>query len=171
VQDKGQRFIDIFTLLMGVLLGTFVGTVFLLRMMFVDYGAAMEYSNPEIQAAVAERLAPVGEVVLLGDAALNVPPPAPAPARVATTLSGPQVYNEACYLCHAAPGIGGAPVIGDQAAWADRVGQGIDTLAQHAIEGYQGGTGVMPAKGGRLDLSDDEVRAGVQFMLDELTAE
>jgi len=169
VQEKGQRQLDVFALVMGIVLGAVVGLGFMLRMTVLEQSASMAYNDPEMQAEAAARLAPVGEVVLLGDAALAAaPPPPPAPARVATTLSGPQVYNEACYLCHAAPGVGGAPVFGDQAAWANRVTQGIDVLTEHVINGFQGGTGVMPPKGGRLDLSDDEVRSAVQFMLDEV---
>jgi cytochrome c5 len=83
-------------------------------------------------------------------------------------LSGPQVYNEACYLCHAAPGVGGAPVLGEVAAWSERASQGIDLLSDHAVNGFQGSTGFMPAKGGRVDLSDGEIRSAVEYMLEQL---
>jgi len=46
-------------------------------------------------------------------------------------------------------------------AWEDRLGQGRDTLVQHAINGI----GTMPAKGGRSDLSDEQVAASVDYML------
>jgi cytochrome c5 len=88
------------------------------------------------------------------------------PEPVAAALSGPQVYNAACLACHTA-GVGGAPVIGDAAAWAPRIAQGVEVLKQHAIEGYTGSTGFMPAKGGRMDLSDDEIAAAVDYMVDE----
>ena len=122
--------------------------------------------------AVAERLAPIGEVMLLGDEALaasaaNVVAPAP----VETTLSGPQVFNEACYLCHSPPGVPGAPVIGDPAIWEQRVEQGRSVLYDHAVNGYQGEAGFMPAKGGRVDLSDAEVRSAVDYMLEQLDLE
>ena len=54
---------------------------------------------------------------------------------------------------------------GDMAAWAPRIAQGQATLEKHAIGGFQGSTGVMPAKGGRMDLSDDAVRAAVEHMV------
>ena len=60
----------------------------------------------------------------------------------------------------------GAPKFGDAAAWADRISKGIDTLTEHAINGFQGSAGFMPPKGGRADLSDDAVKAGVQYMVD-----
>jgi cytochrome c5 len=64
--------------------------------------------------------------------------------------------------------VAGAPVIGDADAWADRVAQGIDTLTEHALNGFQGNSGFMPAKGGRLDFADEEVIAAMRYMLDQL---
>lgn len=172
MQEQGQRFVDIFMLAMGILLGLVVGLIFMVNLTVIERHSALAFDDPEVESEIAARLAPVGDVILLGDEALAAaPPPPPAPARAETTLSGPQVYNEACYLCHAAPGVAGAPVIGDTEAWAARIPQGIDTLNDHAINGFQGSTGVMPAKGGRVDLSDQEVRDAVQFMLDELGGE
>ena len=91
---------------------------------------------------------------------------APAAEPVETMLSGPQVYNEACLVCHGS-GIGGAPVLNDSAAWEARIAQGTDVLYQHAIEGFTGDSGFMPAKGARMDLSDDEVKAAVDYMVEE----
>ena len=122
----------------------------------------------EYQAAVVSRIAPVGQVYLPGDekdASAPVVETATEPEPVAAALSGPQVYNTACLACHST-GVGGAPVVGDAAQWADRIAQGDDVLKQHAIEGFTG-TGFMPAKGGRLDLSDDEVSAAVDYMIGE----
>ncbi len=85
------------------------------------------------------------------------------PTEAAT---GEAVYNKVCKLCHAV-GIAGAPKPGDKAGWQSRMAQGMETLVSHAIEGYQGSTGVMPAKGGNPSLSDDEVAAAVAFMVDK----
>jgi cytochrome c5 len=82
-------------------------------------------------------------------------------------MSGPQVYNSACLACHGA-GIGGAPVVGDSAQWVERIAQGSDTLTAHAIQGYSGSAGYMPPKGGRMDLSDAEVEAAVDYMVSEV---
>jgi cytochrome c len=81
-------------------------------------------------------------------------------------MTGPQVYNSACVACHAS-GAAGAPVMGDQAAWAPRIDKGMEVLKQHAIEGFQGETGIMPPKGGRTDLSDEAVIAGVEYMVEQ----
>jgi cytochrome c5 len=122
----------------------------------------------EYQIAVAERIAPVGQVYLPGEeqeAAAPVVEATTEPEPVAAALTGPQVYNTACIACHGT-GVGGAPVVGDAAQWTDRVAQGADVLKQHAIEGFTG-VGFMPAKGGRLDLSDEEVAMAVDYMVDE----
>jgi cytochrome c5 len=86
----------------------------------------------------------------------------------AAPLTGPQVYNAVCIACHAPPGVGGAPALGDGEAWASRIALGADTLIDHALHGYSGDKGVMPRKGGRLDLSDEEIIAAVEYMLEQV---
>ena len=123
----------------------------------------------EYQAVVAERIRPVGQVYLPGEeheADAPVVAAAEEPEPVAATMSGPQVYNSACLACHGA-GIGGAPILGDVGQWESRIAQGIDVLKQHAIQGYTGSVGYMPPKGGRMDLSDDEIAGAVDYMVDE----
>ena len=79
---------------------------------------------------------------------------------------GESVYQTTCAVCHGA-GIAGSPVVGDVDDWADRLEQGFETLVKHALEGYTGSTGLMPAKGGNPALSDEAVTAAVQFMVDQ----
>ena len=67
-------------------------------------------------------------------------------------------------LCHGM-GLAGAPKVGDAAQWTARTAKGPDALYANAINGYQGSAGMMPAKGGRMDLSDDAVRAAVDYMV------
>ena len=55
----------------------------------------------------------------------------------------------------------GAPKVGDKGAWGPRIAQGKDTLYNHAIHGFNGKTGVMPAKGGRADWPDDLIKQAV----------
>ena len=86
--------------------------------------------------------------------------------EVATAVDGQQVYNAGCVACHGA-GIAGAPRVGDTGAWTDRIAAGLDTLVAHAIDGFQGSQGMMPAKGGNPSLSDEEVRAVVEYMVAE----
>lgn len=86
-----------------------------------------------------------------------------APAPVAVNELGKSVYGKACALCHAA-GVAGAPKPGDKEDWAPRIAQGDDVLYTHAIEGYTGSKGAMPARGGNASLTDEEVKAAVDFM-------
>jgi cytochrome c5 len=77
---------------------------------------------------------------------------------------GPALYEAVCHTCHAT-GLVGAPKFGDRAAWAPRIAKGKATLYEHALKGYTGTAGVMPAKGGRTDLTDDLIKAGVDYLV------
>jgi len=74
-----------------------------------------------------------------------------------------QVYNTSCAACHNS-GAAGAPMITDAAAWDARIGQGVDVLVEHAINGF----GVMPARGGNQSLSDADIRGAVAYMLEQI---
>lgn len=106
--------------------------------------------------------------------AAPAPATAPAPAPVAQVAAaaasganpdaGKSVYNKVCAMCHAAA-VAGAPKPGDKADWAPRIAQGKDTLYKHAIEGFNGAKGAMPARGGSTSLSDDDVKSAVDYMV------
>lgn len=123
----------------------------------------------DFQASADERIRPLSQYYLPGEehgAAEPVVEHAAPVTPVATLLTGPQVYNEACIACHGT-GIGGAPKFGDVGAWGPRIAQGIGILREHAINGYQGSTGYMPPKGARVDLSDKEIDDAVDYMVGE----
>lgn len=168
--NQDQRFFDGFMLIAGILVGVGVGLIFMVSMTFIETQGEFALDDPTVQAAINGRIEPVGNIVLLGSAELAAAATAPVvnPVPVAEVRTGPQVYNEACIVCHAPPGVAGAPVLGDAAAWAGRVEQGTEMLNDHVLNGFQGNTGVMPPKGGRLDFSDEEVIAAMQYMLDQL---
>lgn len=112
----------------------------------------------ESKKSVEQRIKPVGEIVKFDGA-----PPPVAAAVTAVALkakSGEEVYNGACVACHGA-GVAGAPKMGDKGVWAPRIAQGVNTLYEHAIKGFK----TMPAKGGQVALSDDEVKAAVDFQV------
>ena len=75
---------------------------------------------------------------------------------------GKAVYDKTCFACHA-QSVAGSPKIGDKAAWAPRIRQGIDTLMQSVLKGK----GAMPPKGGNPSLSDAEVKAAVEFLVSQ----
>ena len=79
--------------------------------------------------------------------------------------SGEETFQQVCSACHGA-GIAGAPKAGDKGAWGPRIAKGKEVLYDHAIKGFQGSSGVMPAKGGRADLTDNLVKAAVDHMVD-----
>jgi cytochrome c5 len=92
---------------------------------------------------------------------------APAPVAVADAADGGKgadVFKKTCAMCHQT-GVAGAPKLGDKADWGPRIAQGKDTLYKHAIEGFNGNKGAMPAKGTNPSLSDEDVKATVDFMV------
>jgi cytochrome c5 len=84
---------------------------------------------------------------------------AAAPAAKADAGAPPALYGQICTVCHSA-GVAGAPKVGDKAAWAPRVAQGIDALTASAIKGK----GAMPPKGGST-ASDADIKAVVTYMV------
>jgi len=167
--SRDQKFFDMYSLVIGVLAAIALAILVLAMKMSDLTQGVYTRDAVEYQAAVAERIAPVGEVYLPGEEQESSAPivrAAAEPEPVAAALSGPQVYNTACIACHST-GVGGAPVVGDAAQWTDRIAQGMDLLKQHAIEGFTGSAGFMPAKGGRIDLSDEEVAVAVDYMVGE----
>lgn len=79
--------------------------------------------------------------------------------------TGEQVVKLQCVKCHDS-GLGGAPKIGDRAAWTPRLTQGIDLAVRSAIRGHGG----MPSRGGMADLTDGEIRAAVLYMFSQGSA-
>jgi len=88
-----------------------------------------------------------------------------AVAMSAAAIAGEATYKAACGVCHT-NGLAGAPKVSDAGAWTQRLQQGTDLLITHALEGYAGNAGYMPAKGGRADLSDEAVTNAVLIMVE-----
>ena len=166
--SRDQKFFDMYTLVIGVLVAIALGIYVLASNMSDRTQGVYKRDGAEYQAAVAERIRPVGQVRLPGD---SEPVEAPATGEPAieeptAAMAGPDVYSQACAVCHGT-GVGGAPMLGNKEQWAGRIAQGTDVLTQHAIGGFTGALGLMPPKGGRMDLSDEEVANAVQYMVDE----
>ena len=88
------------------------------------------------------------------------PASTPGAGAAVDLAKGESVYGMACLACHTT-GAAGAPKLGDKAAWAPRIAQGMDVLHASAINGK----GAMPPKGGRVDLSDADIQAAVVYMV------
>jgi cytochrome c5 len=82
------------------------------------------------------------------------------------STDGKMIYDNVCFACHGT-GAGGAPKL-ESAPWVGRLDKGLDGLVANAITGFQGTIGFMPAKGGRADLSDEQIKATVEFMIEGL---
>ena len=125
---------------------------------FAIVAAAVDLSD-EQRAAIEERIKPAGDVCLQGDSSCG----GAAVAAATGPRSGEDVYNAACMACHTT-GAGGAPVLGDVAAWADRIAKGTEVLYDSGVNGVAG-TGMI-AKGGCMDCSDEEIYAAVDYMIE-----
>ena len=112
------------------------------------HGASSEIAAQQPQS-VAERIKPVAAVTVK-DA--NAP-------KVFQT--GEQVFKGLCISCHGAPGIASAPKMGDNAAWAPLIKEGLDSLTKDAVKGTTKG---MPPKGGNPDLDDHEIALAIVYM-------
>lgn len=125
------------------------------------------------QSGMAGTAAAAAAAPAIAAAPANVAPTTAAPAASAPATSGMQVaaaaaggaagkafYESACVACHGA-GVAGAPKFGDKAVWAPRIKEGLPHLYEAAIKGK----GIMPAKGGRADASDADVKAAVDYMV------
>jgi cytochrome c5 len=75
---------------------------------------------------------------------------------------GKEIYQRTCSACHDT-GVAGAPKTGDTEAWSSRIAKGEDLLVQNAVNGI----GAMPPKGGDPSLSEEEVRAAVNYMIEQ----
>lgn len=115
---------------------------------------------PATEAAAPAAEAPAAEAPAAPEAAA----PAAAGTAVASTEQGKSVFNKVCALCHGV-GAAGAPIPGNKDDWGPRIAQGMDMLYKHAMEGFTGAKGAMPARGGNPKLTDDEVKAAVDHMV------
>lgn len=163
-------FLKKFSLVIGFLMLVTLG-------LMVLAGFLHKVIPPEVDPAVtkrtAARIAPAGSVYAgatgaASQAAAVAAAAAAAASQVAYggTTDGSVIFGNLCAGCHTS-GAGGAPKL-DTAGMGARVAKGKDTLYTHAIEGFTGSAGMMPAKGGNPALTDEQVKATVDWMLSNL---
>ncbi len=160
--EQDRQFMDRFSLVIGVLVAYTIFLIFLANSIYDTY--AVE-DVPQAET-VAERIKPVGEVyvgeaprVAAAEPAAAAPAAAEAPAAEAAPFDAAATYQSSCFACHGT-GAAGAPKLGDKAAWEPRIAKGIDTLVNHAINGFN----AMPPKGGNMQLTEEQIRAIVEYM-------
>ena len=115
------------------------------------------------QQVIAKRTQPTG-TLNVGEVAMTDKPQEIVQVAAVADGAGKSVYDTACFICHAT-GITGAPKPGDVGNWNPRIEKGIETLYTNALLGFQGAIGVMPPKGGNTLLSDNEVKAAVDYLV------
>jgi cytochrome c5 len=170
VRNYDLEFLKKFSMVIGFLVMVTVG---LMVGAFLIHKQLPSEVNPDVAKRQLQRISPVGAVYAgtTGAAAQQAASSAAA-AKAASqvayggTTDGSVIFNNLCTGCHTS-GAGGAPTM-DKAHWAARIAQGKDTLHKHAIEGFTGSAGVMPAKGGNPALTDEQVMATVDWMIGNL---
>lgn len=111
---------------------------------------AQDASNDDL----IDRIKPAGSVHIAG-----------AQAETASTgpRSGADIYQNACFGCHGTGALG-APKINVAADWTSRLDKGFDTIWKNAIDGIN----AMPAMGGCMDCSDEDIKAAIEHMIKEI---
>ena len=155
------EFYKVFAIVSVIIIGLAI-FIAILSNVFAGYASsASENYKVEIQSDTNQRIAPSGKINLASNPSIKQEVMV---ASVATTkiLTGEEVYNTVCMSCHTS-GAAGAPVIGNNSQWSDRLSKGKDALYASAINGI----GIMPAKGGVSSLSDNEIKSAVDYILSE----
>jgi len=163
-EQHDREFIQRFSM---ILVGLMVFTVAILILAFAIHNALDLSENTARETAKRERLRPVAGVFAgeTGRAAAQAQATAIEAAPQAAfdgSMDGAMIYGSVCAVCHDA-GVAGAPrmVAND---WGERLDKGLALLTSNAINGI----GAMPARGGRADLSDEQIEATVSYMLGRL---
>jgi len=169
VSKQDTHFFNVFSLVIGLLVTVAIALFALARVVGSHTQERQVLSEADYAKNVAARIAPPSHEAVAGhdNSALAIKEAGPAAAGSAAAAipkNGTELFEQTCSACHG-QGIGGAPRAGDKAAWGPRIGKGKAVLYEHAISGYTGSAGVMPAKGGRTDVSDDIVKQAVDHMV------
>lgn len=162
-----KHFSQVIALLVGI-------TIALIVLGMYINGLKPPEVNRVAEAATLARIQPAGAVFAGATGAAAQAAAAAVAAEAAKgqvayagTLDGSVIFGNLCTGCHTA-GVAKAPKL-EKSAWAARIAQGVETLHAHAINGYNGPDGgIMPARGGNPALSDEQVKATVDWMLTQL---
>ncbi|WP_376695017.1 c-type cytochrome [Wenzhouxiangella sp. EGI_FJ10305] len=166
-EQHDRQFIQSFS---AVLAGLAAFTVVIIVLALIIHNREFDgETSAARQAAVEQRLQPVagvyaGETGRAAAQAAAEEAAAEAEPQVAFdgSTDGEMIYSQVCAVCHDA-GTAGAPRL-EAGDWSDRLDKGRETLVTHAIDGFN----AMPARGGRSDLSDEQVAASVDYMLGQV---
>jgi cytochrome c5 len=170
-QEQDKIFFRNFSLALGFIAAMMVVFYVIAQFAGADNNEAADNAH---QAEVAEVTAPVGQVTAVGEEAMETTTEKASEEMVADTAAdsetsgdiGETVYKSLCVNCHGIAAMAAMiPQTGDAAAWEARIAKGIDALYESAINGFTGDMGMMPARGSNPALTDDEVKAAVDYMV------
>lgn len=167
MSKQDHHFFNIFSVVIGGLVAIAIVLFAIARLIGTPFERARAEADSNIAAEAAANTASPGRVAVAGrdnGALAIVAATGVVHAALAIPANGEQTFRAVCSACHAT-GVGGAPKVGDRAAWAPRIGQGMARLTEHALKGFTGKSGVMIPKGGRSDLPDELVRQTVEYMV------
>ncbi|WP_126945257.1 c-type cytochrome [Xanthomonas sp. BRIP62409] len=171
MRNYDLEFLKKFSMVIGLLVVITLGLIALAAYL---QRAIPDEVSPAAAERVQQRIAPAGAVYAgTTGASAQAAAQAAALAKAASqsayggSTDGKTIFDNLCTACHTT-GVGKAPTL-DHAHWDARIAQGKDTLYKHAIEGYTGPDGgIMPPKGGNPALTEEQVRATVDWMLSNL---
>lgn len=168
MSKQDTHFFNTFSVVLGLLIAFAIAMFALARYVGAHTQNEQVLKDPMFVASVATRTQRPVRVAVAGqdNSALAIVAPSTATAGFALPVpkDATEVFEQACKTCHGV-GLAGAPKAGDKAAWAPRIAKGKATLHEHAIKGFTGAAGVMPAKGGRADVPDELIEQAVDYML------
>ena len=174
MSKQDTHFINVFSLVIGMLVAIAILIFIIAHYVGSHTQARQVLTETQYIKSVAKRVAPFGQEAVAGQN--NAAPAIKPAASTASTGSsggsgatgipttGKQLFQQTCSACHG-PGVAGAPKAGDKAAWAPHIAKGLPTLYKHALHGFHGHAGIMPAKGGRPNLPDAVVKRAVNYMV------
>ena len=157
MKDQDSIFFKNFSLMLGFLVILTVVLILVGKMMHENLLGRDEMTQD--RSAVEKTLAGVAQVNA-GDVVLVVEEDKGPAVAFDGSTDGKMIYDNVCMVCHTS-GLAGAPKL-EAADWTDRMAVGVDGLVTSAINGK----GAMPPRGGRADLSDEQMKATVEFMLE-----
>lgn len=168
MSKQDTHFLNVFSLVIGLLVVVALALFALARMVGSDLQHQYVLEDAEYIKNVSDRVQPFARVAIAGkdnsQLQIEAPKGAQPAAALAMPKTGQELFEQTCTACHGA-GIGGAPKAGDADAWKARIAKGKPTLYEHALKGFQGTSGMMPAKGGRTDAPDALVQQAVDYMV------